>query len=86
MMQDFFGNTIAEGDYVITSFNSLWGNNDVFEYCIIKRFTKTQVIVDRPGIKRQQFKEKRLFSNQLIKVDPAQYTLYILRNKNKETT
>jgi hypothetical protein len=86
MMQDFFGNPIVEGDYVITSFNYLWGNNDVFEYCIIKRFTNKQVIVDRPGIKKQQFKEKRLFSNQLIKVDPAQYTLYILRNKNKETT
>ncbi len=83
-MQDFFNNPIAVGDTVITSFSGIWANQDVFEYCIVKRFTNKQVIVERPGIKRTQYKEKRLHSHQLIKVDPAQYTLYILKNKNKE--
>ena len=77
-MQDFFGNPISVGDYVITSFSGIWADKDAFEYCIVKRFTAKQVIVERPGIKRKQFKEKRLHDFQLIKVDPEQYTLYIL--------
>ena len=84
-MQDFFGNPIAVGDYVITSFGGIWADKPAFEYCVIKRFTAKQVIVERPDIKRAQHKEKRVHSHQVIKVDPAQYTLYILKNKNKET-
>ena len=84
-MNDFFGNPLEVGDYVITSFVTPWGDSELFEYCIIKRFTPKQVIVERPNIKRKQFKEKRMFANQLIKVDAEQYTLYILKNKTKET-
>ena len=82
-MIDFLGNDLAVGDTVIANFVRSWGN-DIFEYCTVVRFTEKAVIVDRLNIKTEKSKQKRVPAHHLIKVDPAHYTMYILK-KSKET-
>jgi hypothetical protein len=84
VMQDFFGVELSVGDIVISSFGSSWSNADVFEYCTVLRFTEKAVVVNQLKIKTKHGKQSRKPANQLIKVDPAQYTMYILK-KQKET-
>lgn len=82
-MQDFLGNDLQVGDTVLTSFGNSWASDDIFEYCIIVRFTNKAVIVERLKIKNTKAKEKRVPAHHLIKVDAAHYTMYILK-KQKE--
>jgi hypothetical protein len=82
-MQDFFGNDLSVGDIVIASFGSPWGDKDVYEYCEIERFTNKAVIVNRLKLKPKN-ETRRMYAHHLIKIDPAQYTMYILK-KQKET-
>ena len=84
-MQDFFNNELAVGDTVLTCFGNGWDpTRDIYEYCEIVRFTEKAVIVNRLKIKRKENKQKRVLARTLIKVDPAHYTMYILK-KQKET-
>ena len=84
-MQYFFGVELSVGDTVIASFGSPWGDKDVYEYCEIERFTNKAVIINRLKLKLKSKNEsRRMYAHHLIKVDPAQYTMYILK-KQKET-
>ena len=83
-MLDFLEQDLAVGDFVITSFGKPWNAGDIFEYCKIVRFTEKAVIVERLKIIQKNNKQKRVISAHLIKVDPAQHTMYTLK-KQKET-
>lgn len=84
-MVDFFGAELSVGDTVITSFGNGWNQDlDIYEYCEIIRFTEKAVVVIRLKIKTKFGKQKRVPAHHLIKVDPAHYTMYILK-KSKET-
>lgn len=83
-MVDFFGNNLSVGDTVITSFGNGWNQDlDIYEYCEIIRFTEKAVIVNRLKLKRKK-ESKRVLAHHLIKVDPAHYTMYVLK-KSKDT-
>ena len=85
-MVDFFGHELSIGDTVITSCGNGWNQDrDIYEYCEIVRFTDKAVVVNRLKLKKNSSKEtRRVPAHHLIKVDPAHYTMYILK-KQKET-
>ena len=85
-MIDFLGNDLSIGDTVIISFGNGWNQDqDIYEYCEIERFTEKAVVVNRLKLKKSSSKEtRRVPAHHLIKVDPAHYTMYILK-KSKET-
>ena len=84
-MVDFFENDLSVGDIVVTAFSTAWGNGDLYEYCEVERFTEKAVVVSRLKLKKSSSKEtRRVPAHHLIKVDPAHYTMYILK-KSKET-
>ena len=83
-MLDFFGNNLAVGDTVVTPFITSW-EKDIYEYCKIERFTEKAAVVNRLKLKEDsKARTKRVPTHHLIKVDPAHYTMYILK-KQKET-
>lgn len=83
-MVDFFENDLSIGDIVITAFSKPWSNEDLYEYCEVERFTEKAVVVNRLKLKKSSSKEtRRVPAHHLIKIDPAHYTMYILK-KSKE--
>ena len=84
MHTDFLGNTLSVGDIVVTSFSQPWGNSDLYEYCKVERFTQKAVIINRLKLKEDsRARTKRVSAHHLIKVDPAHYTMYILKQSKE---
>ena len=82
---DFLGNSLSVGDTVLYTVGNTLTNHDVFDYGVVERFTEKAVIITRANIKREKYKERRLYSHQVIKVDPGHYTMHILKQQKENS-
>jgi len=81
-MRDFLGNTINIGDAVLIPKGN-FSNSDGFEFAVVQRFLRTRVEVSRTDIKRDRYKCKAFYGNQLLRVDAKYLTMHELsKGKN----
>jgi len=79
-MKDFLGNDLNLGDIVLTTSSTGFYNwkGDIFEFGEVFRFNKKSVVLRRLSGKKTDGKHKRVDPSHVFKVDPAEYTMYVL--------
>lgn len=77
-MKDFLGNTISLGDTVLIPAGN-FGSTDGFEFAVVHRFLRSRVEVSRVNIKRDRYKYRAYYGNQLLRVDAKHLTMHELK-------